>query len=241
MKTNSIVKDLLNYQQKKTALIDSIRAKLNNIDSEYTIPEIAAFVDSIYPESEFDINDNGEAFCITDDEKRKKAIEKNKLRKLLLQLRYYNSILHKPIETLTPKLGESNEEYEARIIERNIEREKIEKQREDVFSEIKKILFCIGKEYRRISFPELSTEKADKVLTKCIKLGYLNALFQPTCKTNGEKAILAKIIADILDIQYYWKCFEKLWGLKNLKVSYKQANDVYKDREDKIKEAIKHY
>lgn len=239
MKTDSIVKDLLNYQQNKTALIDSVCAKLNNIESEYTIPEITAFVDFLYPESEFDINNNGETFCYTDDEKNNKAISKNNLRKWLLQLRNKNSILHKPIEALTPKLGESNEEYRARIIELDKKRREIKKQRDNIFSEIKATLFRIGKKYRRITFPELSSEKADKVLNKCIKLGYLNALYQPTCKTNVEKAVLAKVLADLLDIQYCWKCFEKFWGLKNLKVSYKQAHNQYLNKGDRIKEAIK--
>lgn len=202
----------------KEKLIASVREKLKSIDSNYSIYEITAFVDYLCPELEFAINEHGEAFCYTDNESRKNAIDKNKLRKLFLTLRYYNGIVHKPIEVLQPKLGESNEDYEKRVQKRDAEKEEVETKRIETYNEL--ISFIFKRDNRFSAFPELSTKKAQKVLEEAISVGLLDKDYNPTpqAKTIALKSLIAQELAKLIEFDNYAKVFGTLWGIEPQKL-----------------------
>ena len=70
--------------------------------------------------------------------------------------------------------------------------------------------------------PALSTEEAMVLWRKVQKAGYVDENFQPRISST-QAAILAKTMAQILEIKNKWKVFEKLWNRKGMYRDYYQA------------------
>lgn len=65
---------------------------------------------------------------------------------------------------------------------------------------------------------ELNTDEAKALFQTAIDNGLLNADYSTTdlTRTAAQKALLAEIISEKLQLKKKWKPFEELWGVKNL-------------------------
>lgn len=194
----------------KEKLIASVREKLKSIDSNYSIYEITAFIDSLFTPDWPDIKTIDEAKNYIDIVKRR-----DKIRELFLELRYINK---NPLQL--DFRGETIEQYEKRIVyiqEREAKREKI-------YNKLKRMIATTNNDYLKVAFPDLASEDAKRLFSKAVEVGLLDSsLYQPTMKTNREKAVLALVLAKELCLETkVWKIFEPFWGIKNLAVSYAQ-------------------
>lgn len=79
------------------------------------------------------------------------------------------------------------------------------------------------------TLPEvLNTDEAKKWLQVAIDGGLLNSDYSPTDKTGTkpQKALLAEILSDKIDLKYKYKPFETLWNVSGL------SKQRYKSREE---------
>lgn len=67
--------------------------------------------------------------------------------------------------------------------------------------------------------PVLSTEKAMTVWQKLQQAGYVDENYQPKL-SRTQAAVLAKAVAEYLEIKNKWKVFEKLWNRKGMYGDY---------------------
>ncbi len=87
--------------------------------------------------------------------------------------------------------------------------------------------------------PELSTEKARRVLEGLQRIGVLDGGLQPVGLSWAERGYLARQIAYKLGIEHQWKVFGQLWNsdASALRSGYNRAREMPKmaDFERKIK------
>ena len=70
--------------------------------------------------------------------------------------------------------------------------------------------------------PSLNTDEAMVIWKKAQDAGYVDNNYQPRI-SRTQAAILAKTMAQILEIKNKWKVFEKLWNRKGMYRDYYQA------------------
>lgn len=75
---------------------------------------------------------------------------------------------------------------------------------------------------------ELNTEMAVELLNKAVANGLLNEDYSPTekLKTKSQKALLADILSERLELRHKYKPFEKLWNVSRL------AQQRYRSKEE---------
>lgn len=87
---------------------------------------------------------------------------------------------------------------------------------------------------------ELDTPKARRIWERVKAEGWVDEHLQLRNLPRKKAAILAKTMADVLMGRPQWKPFETLWGLKNLRMDYRQAdiNDYYPDWVKTVKRVV---
>ena len=86
---------------------------------------------------------------------------------------------------------------------------------------------------------ELQTEEARQLMESLVDAELLNEEWQPDGISNTEKALVAKMVADRLDINDVWQVFGKLWKMNpsSMRTYYNRAMDQRKSLEfqDRLK------
>ena len=80
---------------------------------------------------------------------------------------------------------------------------------------------------------ELQTEEARRLMESLVDAELLNEEWQPDGISNTEKALVAKMVADRLDINDVWQVFGKLWKMNpnSMRTYYNRALDQRKSLE----------